>query len=381
MTNVLVTGAFGQGNPGDEALCAVVCNSLHGHDIVVGSRDPAETTRRHRVTAIASSHASMIRAARRADVIVVAGGTIFKSLHPTSGRRPGSLLVNTSAMLAAAKVRGTAVAMVGVGADDLTSRSTRAMASWVVRHTDLMILRDEESAAVLAKAGAPGPFWVGADLAWAQAQEIGTVQPLGKRRPTITVALSHLAGDERMVRNLATALAPLAERFVIQLQPWQVGGSDQDTRLAERIRALMLGDSSQQTGSPSIRIVDAPVGLLDAAASMAGNDLVVALRFHAILAAALAGVPSMAISHEPKLAGLSRRLRQLAVPAHSSSDVLSAAVRHSLAGQPATAEVIRSEMLAAEQSIDLLRMLADRGAIDHPADTLAMSLTHGGGNW
>ena len=89
----------------------------------------------------------------------------------------------------------------------------------------------------------------------------------------------------------------------------------------------------------------------------------------------------MAISHEPKLAGLSRRLRQLAVPAHSSSDVLSAAVRHSLAGQPATAEVIRSEMLAAEQSIDLLRMLADRGAIDHPADTLAMSLTHGGGNW
>ena len=62
-------------------------------------------------------------------------------------------------------------------------------------------------------------------------------------------------------------------------------------------------------------------------ASYRGDDLVIAMRFHALVAAGMAGTPFVAIAHEPKLAGLARRLGQVAVPAHASAAVLRAAMR------------------------------------------------------
>ena len=53
MSNVLLVGAFGQGNPGDEALCAAFRRALSGDDVVVASGDPAATTAQHGVRAIA----------------------------------------------------------------------------------------------------------------------------------------------------------------------------------------------------------------------------------------------------------------------------------------------------------------------------------------
>ena len=63
--------------------------------------------------------------------------------------------------------------MIGVGADDLRGRQAQVIARWLVRHADLLVLRDEESAAALAVAGAPKPFWIGADPAWLLAARDG----------------------------------------------------------------------------------------------------------------------------------------------------------------------------------------------------------------
>ena len=102
-----------------------------------------------------------------ADAVVVGGGTVFKTLHRSTGRRPNSLLRNACLLAAAAKASGKQVALVGVGAGDLRGRQARALARWLVRRVDLLVLRDEESASALAGVGAPAPFWIGADPAWA----------------------------------------------------------------------------------------------------------------------------------------------------------------------------------------------------------------------
>ena len=52
MSTVLLVGAFGQGNPGDEALCAAFCAALADHDVVVASSDPVDTASRHGVRAV-----------------------------------------------------------------------------------------------------------------------------------------------------------------------------------------------------------------------------------------------------------------------------------------------------------------------------------------
>ena len=372
MSTVTLVGAFGQGNPGDEALCAAFCAALADHDVVVASNDPADTEHRHGVRAVPASARSAARAALRSDALVIGGGTLFKSLHPSTGRAPTSLLRNAVALVAGARARRTQVALVGVGADDLRGRVACTMARWLVRHVDLLVLRDEESAAVLAAAGAPAPFWIGADPAWVLVDDLAGVETLGRRDPTITVALSHLAGDRHLVANLAAALAPLRERYSLQLQPWQVGADGRDLELARALRDRMGDD---------VKIVDPPISLAGAAAAYSGVDLVVGLRFHALVAAAMAGRRFVALAHEPKLAGLARRLDQVSVPAHATAGVLHAAIRHALAHDPVRRAAVAAETLDARRTLDLMRLLLNGGAVDEPHQIAGLALSDGGGRW
>jgi polysaccharide pyruvyl transferase CsaB len=368
MPSVLLVGAFGQGNPGDEALCAAFVTALGAADVVVASGDPGATARRHGVRAIADSPAAVARELRRCDAVVVGGGTVFKTLRRSTSRRPTSLLRNACLLTAAAKATGKHVAFVGVGAGDLHGRLARALARSLVRRVDLLVLRDEESASALAAVGAPAPFWIGADPAWVLQPDVMDRSGTPAARDGVTVALSHHAGDDRLFTALAAAIAPLGEHQQIRLQPWQAG----DVEIAARLRSRLGSDAT---------IVEAPADLDAATATFAGDRLVVALRFHALVAAARAGTPFLAVAHEPKLAGLSRRLDQASVPVHAGAEVFAAALARALDAEPPSATAVAGEVAAAEHTMQLLRLLLDRGEIDEPSSLAALPLSAGGGMW
>jgi polysaccharide pyruvyl transferase WcaK-like protein len=372
MSTVTLVGAFGQGNPGDEALCAAFREQLADHELIVVSGDPSDTAQRHRVRSVPNGAVATARAASAADALVIGGGTIFKSLHQSTGRRRNSLLRNTMALVAGARARGTKVAMIGVGADDLRGRQAQAIARWLVRHVDLLVLRDEESAAVLAAAGAPAPFWIGADPAWTLTAALTDIESFPGREPTITVALSHLAGDATFARSLATALVPFLATHSVRLQPWQVEAGGRDHELAETLRELM---------GPDVKVLDAPASFPAAVASLVGDDLVVGLRFHALVAAGMAGTRFVAVAHEPKLAGLARRLDQIAVPTHATSAVLHGALEHALVHEPVAPAAVAREVSGAERSFGLLRLLLSGGAVDEPERVAALPLSTGAGQW
>ena len=113
------------------------------------------------------------------------------------------------------------------------------LARWVVRHSDLLVLRDEESASVLAAAGAAVPFRVGADPAWVLLGGPGPRSLADRRGRAVTVAVSHLAGDDTLVDRLAMALAPLAGEIPIRVQPWQTDAGGRDETFARRLAARL----------------------------------------------------------------------------------------------------------------------------------------------
>src|SRR5919206_2514767 len=89
MAAMLLAGAFGQRNPGDEALLRAFVEGLPDHALVATSVDPVHTESRHGIEAIASRDVRAVaRRVTSVDGVVLAGGTIFKTLHPASGPPP-----------------------------------------------------------------------------------------------------------------------------------------------------------------------------------------------------------------------------------------------------------------------------------------------------
>jgi len=373
MPHALLVGAFGQGNPGDEALCDAFARTLHDATLTIASRTPPLTASRLDAETIPPSPLAVARALRGADVVAAGGGTIFKQLDPSTGRARNALLRSTAGLVAMARARGAAVALVGVGAGTLTGPEARTLTRWIVRHTDLLVLRDEESAAVLAEVGAPTPFRIGADAAWTV---LPPPEPVRLRATppssTITVAVSHLAGDRAFVERLGDALQPFATDRTVRLEPWQVGAGDRDHEVALALRERIGGGAT---------IAEPPVDLRAARDAYCADRLVIALRFHALVAAGSAGTTALAIAHEPKLGGLARRLGQPSAPPHATVEVLRRAIAEALEQPPAPAAAVVAEIARATDGLDLLRLLLHGGAVEEPAAIHSPPLSTGAGWW
>lgn len=355
MPAALIVGAFGQDNPGDEALLdstVAAVRAQQGWEPVVATARPGETTERLGVAAVAGTPVATLRAAAIADALVVGGGTLFKELHPTSGRSPGGLLRSALGLTSAFRARRRPVAMLGVGAARITSRTNQQLARVLAGRADLLVLRDADSAVILAGLGVPAPLRVGADLAWMSlpaATGSATHRPRGSLDP-IGVAISHLCDAPGLVDRLAAALRPLVDAGrPVEIEPWQ--GSpylSQDGQMARRLQAAVGAGTS---------VIPPPESLIDASARMAGRAAGLTLRFHGAVAAAHAGTPFLALAHEPKLASISRHLGQLAVGPDAQPEVITHGLRQALLSAPPSIDALREEHRKAAASAELLGLV------------------------
>jgi hypothetical protein len=164
------------------------------------------------------------------------------------------------------------------------------------------------------------------------------------------VAISHLAGDRGLLDRLAEGLRPFAGRgHPIEVEPWQ--GSRRlgpDGRAATHL-ARSVGDGAS--------VVPPPKDLTDAAARSAARGAVVALRFHAAVAAAAVGTPFVGVAHEPKLGALAARLGQPQLAVGDPSTAVTAAVDRALVSPGPDPQAIAAERRRAEATVELLGLL------------------------
>jgi polysaccharide pyruvyl transferase WcaK-like protein len=358
MPTVLLAGAFGQGNPGDEAHLASFLEHFRDWQAVATSSDPRATEARHGCSTVATQDvAGVARETKKADAVVFAGGTIFKTLHPAAGRKPNDLLRKGLALATGARALGKPVAMLGVGVGRLDGTRAKRLARSLARRADVLVLRDEESAELLTGAGATPPFRIGADPAWT------LLPPPGERvvrGEDVVVALSHVAGDSSLASTVASALAPLVDDGVpVRIQPWQ----QQDLALAEQITRVL-----------HVEVISPPEDLWDARTRFAMSRLVVGLRYHSLVASASARTPFVAFAHEAKLAAIARRLGQPSVVPNVPPEAFTSTIRMALDADGPEPDAVATEIDAAEEGFRLLRLLLDGGDDADPADVDGLSL-------
>ena len=274
----LISGYYGAGNLGDEALLAGMLAGLRSRgarQLEVLSLDPRASAARHGVRAHHRLR-GLLGALLRCDVLVSGGGGLLQDR--TSVR---SLRYYLGVIGLARRLRRRVV-VYGQSLGPL-SEAGRARVRTALRGVPLG-LRDDASLALAEQLGLQAASVADAALLLRAPRERPRDALLLVPRGDQGVATAALAALARRVTDAGARVEALA------FQPSQDGPAAR--RLADEV--------------PGVRVVEAvdPTAVLDA---MAAARLVVSVRLHGLVLATLAGAPHVGVSYDPKVAGFARR--------------------------------------------------------------------------
>jgi polysaccharide pyruvyl transferase CsaB len=321
---VLIFGAAGYGNLGDDAILEGTLAQLRGgvdaQFAAVGGERLGEIAPRLGIEALRHEQPRLwLDAIARADLALIGGGGLL--YDSTFVPRLDSLLDPRSHWLyqcakiaAAARTAGKRVALFDIGVGPLMTDAGRHAARFVAQCAEWITTRDEPSAELLVSLGIararvqaacdPAMFLRSAPAAdaarWLQGREIA-------RRPRPWIALNArpwylFPGSEASAQRrqgLYAALARFADLLAartggtIALLPLTLAGEDDGGALGE-IQSMVERQSQ-------VLLLDSPTdpGLLEAV--VGEFDLLVGMRLHSLILAANAGTPFIALAYDPKV--------------------------------------------------------------------------------
>lgn len=296
---VLISGAYGADNIGDEAMLHAMIAQLRAIDpqlgICVITRSPEQARRIYGVDAVFTFDIfSVLREMKKADLFISGGGNLIQNV---TSRRSLWYYLNT---ISAAKRHGCRVLMYGCGIGPLNGEGDRRRAAQVLNDcVDCITLREDDSRLLL--------------------EEIGVSKPEILVTADLVLSLEPAPEDEILSFMADCGMAPDADYACFGLRPWAGLDSKLDI-LADAVRYTYetLGLNpvflsmnynidfdcaekvSRLSGVPCILLprIDRP----DLALGILGKmKLTAAMRLHAVLMSASLAVPVVGISYDPKV--------------------------------------------------------------------------------
>jgi polysaccharide pyruvyl transferase CsaB len=290
----VLCGYYGMGNGGDEALLATLLQMLPPQVTpIVLSGNPQETELRYGVKAVhRKSLGPVIQALRQADVFIWGGGSLLQDA--TSVQNP----IYYSGLMILARWLGLKTIAWGQGIGPLKRALSRWLGHYALRHCHAVSVRDQGSAQWLARWQVAG--MVAPDPVWAmESQPVTGLWDLPA--PRIAVALRpHPGLTQDRLAQFTQALAAFqqATNTCILLVPFQ---PIKDLPIAEYIQPRLPGPSHLYQLENPLQLK----GLFQ------GVEMVIGMRFHALIMAAAAGCRCFVISYDPKVSYL---MADLALP-------------------------------------------------------------------
>ena len=305
---VLICGAYGMHNLGDDAVLGALLAELRSIDpdmpITVLSRSPEETAREHNVAALHMFNVpGFLKAMGECRLYVNGGGSLIQDVTSTRS------LLYYLFTLWAAKRRGCRVMMYGCGIGPVNRPGNRRLAGRIIdRNVDAITLRGSRSREALAEFHVTRPeILVTSDpalfLKSAPAPEIDRameqmgLEPHGRY---FGFCVRRWPGMEEKAPLFAAAADYAYEKYGMHPVLLTVN-SDQDEPITARVRALVRAPCAQASGQIPLETM---IGVIS---RMSG---VVAMRLHALIFAASQAVPLAAVSYDPKVASFLDDLSQ-----------------------------------------------------------------------
>lgn len=317
---VILSGFYGARNLGDELILRSISRALQRADaatqVVVAAENPRRVELEHGLQAFKrSDHFTSAHEIHHADAIVVGGGGLWHDLTFSRAGGLASLVTDSTISIAgfgALPLLGSVLRVpshvIGMGVGPLQDPDAQAMVRFLVERCESVLVRDQTSADLLAEAGAPmekvevAPDVVYAvDLESEESDRDELLEALGQDRKDGRRILGlnlRRWKDQRMpelVNATAQAINTLAGSgpVTVLLLPMQEGSSH-DRHILGEVSALLHPDvlvrELPPNSSPGLSL-----------RLLAACDAVLALRLHALLLAARMGIPTVALTYNPKV--------------------------------------------------------------------------------
>ncbi len=331
---ILISGYYGFGNIGDEAILAATVPVLRqrwpGAEICVLSANPQQTVEAYGIEAARRWCPRIIwQELRKADLLISGGGGLLQDT--TSLLSPLYYL----GVMRMARAAHTPYVIFGQGLGPLHRSLVRRATRKYLSRAAAITLRDSDSADLARRIGVTGNIQVTADPAAllrpspaSQIQGLLTAAGVNLTRPLVGITLRAWL----QVGSVVAAVAPLlkqareqwgAEVLLIPFQPTE------DVALAWRLAA--------ESGVP-VTILERLSDPRDYVGIIARLRLLVSMRLHGLVFAAAQAVPAIGLAYDPKVFAFASQAEQ---PTFSldelSADGLLAAGERAIGDAQATA--------------------------------------------
>ena len=306
--NVVMSGYYGFGNAGDEAILKAIHQNIDrsGGDIsiTVLSSNPADTKSRYGYNAVNRFKIfEVMRALRHCNALVSGGGSLLQD-H-TSTR---SLLYYLT-IVRAAKLLGKKVMIYANGIGPVRKKANRRRVKRSVSRADVITLRDAMSAQELCEMGvrrtdirvtADPVFTLDAAPA-EQSEQILTQAGVPQDKPFVCVSVRSWDSMSAFVSALSVLLDTLYEQHGrnIVFLPMQL---PVDAAVSKSIIARMNHEAY---------VLDQYLTAEEIMGVIARSDFVIGMRLHALIFSARVCVPFIGIVYDPKVEAYVRALDML----------------------------------------------------------------------
>jgi len=298
MYNILISGYYGFDNIGDESILRAVVNGIRERvpdcRLTVLSHDPAATREKYGVDAVdRMAPLDILRAVRRCDMLISGGGSLLQDVTSSKSLQYYLWIIRL------AKRFGKKVFIYSQGIGPIDRDANRRATAKVLRTVDGIVVRDERSANLLAEIGVPrDKVVITADpvLRMPRVDKSRGTEALRKagvpeqRALTVGWAIRERDVNSAFVAEIRKSILWLRERYGAEsvLIPFHY---EEDLAVCRAIAA--------QTDGAAICLQEKY--LSEDMLSVIGNmDLLVGVRLHSLIYAAIMGVPMAGISYDPK---------------------------------------------------------------------------------
>ena len=295
---IVISGYYGSGNAGDEAMLDAILGALTNLnpniEVTVISINPHDTKQRHNVNAV--SHldiCAIIKTIFSADLLISGGGSLLQNV--TSRRS----LYYYLGVITLAIIFRRPVMLYAQGIGPICGSFAGNLTSLILNHVDLITVRDQGSLTKLnqLKVTRPKVFCTADPVLALKPASLEFGSEIVKQEQIedikiVGVAVRRWQSFDRFKSQFAEAINTISKvvkiRVVfIPMQP------SLDVSAAEEIAALTVGvDCTLLKDQYSTRQLLSLVGC---------TDLLIGIRLHALIFAGVQNVPLIGISYDPKI--------------------------------------------------------------------------------